>query len=369
MKKILLFVGIVFAILCLNGCITLTAKKQSVTFTSSPSGAQVYRMFDANYGEVDGINNYYIGTTPFVYNAKGAGDAFAFVKEGYHTEIVKTKKKGRWAAYILGNLFWMPYGHIIDFNKIYKYDKNNYNVVLEEMQRPVVAQASSSPSSANVAPKVYEVSNARSLIKPSYLPTKSRIELSSKKIFKKYNSAVFMIYGGDNYNVGQGSGFVINGSGLAISNYHNFDGMMIMGVKMYGRDKLYEIKKSDIIAYNQSEDYIIFRLPKSIIYDLGKSEFDYIPVAQSKLEIGDKVIAIGSPKGLENTLSSGEVSQFREMPYTIQINAPIDHGSSGGALINEYGEAVGITSAGRDDSGANLNFAIDLIWVLNKYKY
>ena len=178
-----------------------------------------------------------------------------------------------------------------------------------------------------------------------------------------------MFFGGEKYNVGLGSGFVINGSGLAISNYLNFDGMITMGVKMYGRDKLYEIKKDDIIAYNQSEDYIIFKLPQSIIYDLGKSQFDYIPVAQSKLEIGDKVVAIGSPRGLENTLSSGEVSQFREMPYPIQINVPIDHGSSGGALINEYGEAVGITSAGRDDSGANLNFAIDLIRVLNKYKY
>lgn len=369
MKKILSFVSIGLTILCLHSCITLTAKKQSVTFTSYPSGAKVYRVFDGNYGVVDGINNYYIGTTPFTYKAKGAGDSFAFVKDGYNTEIVKTKRKGRWAAYILGNLCWMPYGYFVDINKIYKYEKNNYSVTLKEKPRSVVAQTSSSPSSVNVAAKVYEVSNAKMLIKPSYLPSTSRIELSNKKIFKKYNSAVFMIYGGDNYKVGQGSGFVINGSGLAISNYHNFNGMMVVGIKMYGRDKLYEIKKDDIIAYNQSEDYIIFKLPKSIMYDLGKSQFDYIPVAQSKLEIGDKVVAIGSPRGLENTLSSGEVSQFREMPYTIQINAPIDHGSSGGALINEYGEAVGITSAGRDDSGANLNFAIDLIRVLNKYKY
>ena len=46
--------------------------------------------------------------------------------------------------------------------------------------------------------------------------------------------------------------------------------------------------------------------------------------------------------------------------YFIQISVPIDHGSSGGALINCYGEVIGITSGGRDDSGANLNFARDI---------
>ena len=75
--------------------------------------------------------------------------------------------------------------------------------------------------------------------------------------------------------------------------------------------------------------------------------------------IGNKIFAIGSPRGFTNTLSTGEISQLRGDNF-IQINAPIDHGSSGGALINEYGEVIGITSGGRDDSGANLNYAIDI---------
>ena len=61
-------------------------------------------------------------------------------------------------------------------------------------------------------------------------------------------------------------------------------------------------------------------------------------------------------------------SHGRIFIYRIQINAPIDHGSSGGVLINDHGEAVGITSAGRDDSGANLNFAIDLVLLMNRYQ-
>ena len=54
-----------------------------------------------------------------------------------------------------------------------------------------------------------------------------------------------------------------------------------------------------------------------------------------------------------------QISQIRENNF-IQISCPIDHGSSGGALINKYGEVIGITTGGRDDSGANLNFAKDI---------
>ena len=87
--------------------------------------------------------------------------------------------------------------------------------------------------------------------------------------------------------------------------------------------------------------------------------FKYIPVSQRQCEVGERVYTIGSPKGLENTFASGEISQIRDDDF-IQISCPIDHGSSGGALINRYGEVIGITTGGRDDSGANLNFAKDI---------
>ncbi len=70
---------------------------------------------------------------------------------------------------------------------------------------------------------------------------------------------------------------------------------------------------------------------------------------------------ISSPRGLDNTFSSGEISQIRgNGRELLQISAPIDHGSSGGVLLNTRGEAIGITTAGLDDSGANLNFAINI---------
>ena len=94
-----------------------------------------------------------------------------------------------------------------------------------------------------------------------------------------------------------------------------------------------------------------------ILFTVNCNHTNYIPIAASKPRVGDKVYAIGSPHGLENTFSSGEVSQWRDKNL-MQISALIDHGSSGGALINQYGELVGITSGTfAEGSQANLNYA------------
>ena len=84
---------------------------------------------------------------------------------------------------------------------------------------------------------------------------------------------------------------------------------------------------------------------------------NHIKIANNTPKVGEKIYTIGSPRGLDNTFSSGEISQIRENGKILQISAPIDHGSSGGVLLNSKGEAVGITSGGIDDSGANLNYA------------
>lgn len=70
---------------------------------------------------------------------------------------------------------------------------------------------------------------------------------------------------------------------------------------------------------------------------------------------------------MANTLSNGLISQKWDEDH-MQISVPIDHGSSGGALINQYGEVIGITSGGRDDSHANLNYAIDIRTIFNDNK-
>lgn len=182
--------------------------------------------------------------------------------------------------------------------------------------------------------------------------------LTGSQIFEKYNSAVFMVFTSDGFNVFQGSGFFISERGLAVSNYHVFKGTDIGYERIrLSNGKVYQLQ--NVIAQSEDNDFILFEIASN------GDKFNYIPITQSVPKVGESTYAIGSPRGLENTFSSGEISQLRG-DNIIQINVPIDHGSSGGALINAYGEAIGITTAGFDDSGANLNFAID-IKVINSY--
>ena len=174
--------------------------------------------------------------------------------------------------------------------------------------------------------------------------------LTGSDIFKRYEEAVFMIFTSDGINNYQGSGFFIGNNGLAVSNYHVFQGTTIgkEHIKL-AKDNENLYKVIDIVYKSKEPDFIIFHVDYNNV--------NYIPIAKNKPCIGDKVFAIGSPRGLENTFSSGEISQWRG-ENLMQISALIDHGSSGGALINEYGEAVGITSGSfADGSQANLNYA------------
>ena len=179
---------------------------------------------------------------------------------------------------------------------------------------------------------------------------RSNLPLSGSEIFKRYGNAVFMVFTSDGTNNYQGSGFFIGRDGLAVSNYHVFEGTTIgrENIKLaVDNEILYKVK--NVVYKSKEQDVIIFHV------DYENSI--YIPIAKKKPSVGDKVFAIGSPRGLENTFSSGEVSQWRG-DYLIQISALIEHGSSGGALINEYGEAIGITSGSfYDGSQANLNYA------------
>ena len=173
--------------------------------------------------------------------------------------------------------------------------------------------------------------------------------MQATEIFKRYNPAVFMVFTTDGHNAYQGSGFFISQDGMAVSNYHVFKGTGV-GYEIIKLSDGRQYKIDRVLAKSEADDYILFKV---------NGQFDYIPVSHRKCEVGERVYAIGSPQGLENTFSSGEISQIREDNF-IQISCPIDHGSSGGALINRYGEAIGITTGGYEESGANLNFAKDI---------
>ncbi len=181
---------------------------------------------------------------------------------------------------------------------------------------------------------------------------KTKIALSPSEIFERYSSAVFKVYTSNGFQGSQGSGFFISNNGVAISNYHVFQGTFV-GYEEIILSNGNRYKIANICHKDIDNDFIIFKVEVH-------HEVNYIKIANTIPNIGEKVYTIGSPRGLDNTFSSGEISQIRSNGKILQISAPIDHGSSGGVLLNSYGEAIGITSAGYDDSGANLNFAINI---------
>ena len=135
---------------------------------------------------------------------------------------------------------------------------------------------------------------------------------------------------------------------MAVTNYHVLRGANSGRVEL-ANNRAYQI--IEVLKASEELDYAIFRVGVS-------DKVPFLPISRKDVVIGEKAYAIGSPKGVNNTFSQGIVSQIRK--HLIQISVPIDHGSSGGALLNEYGEVIGVTSAGVEDSNADLNFAIDI---------
>jgi serine protease Do len=173
-------------------------------------------------------------------------------------------------------------------------------------------------------------------------------------MYPKLQKAVFMVYSGnededDDEGTSQGSGFFINSNGIGITNYHVMAGHDIHMIKL-SDGRIYEITK--ILDYSEQVDYVIFKV--------DGNDLPFLNIASKRPQIGEDVFAIGSPKELENSLTKGAISQSRleDGVNFWQIDATIDHGSSGGALFNQDGDVIGVTSSGLE--GSNLNFAIDI---------
>ncbi len=133
---------------------------------------------------------------------------------------------------------------------------------------------------------------------------------------------------------GSGSGFYIDSTGTIVTNYHVIDGATdILVVDDDGTEHSEEVV---VKGYDEALDIAIIKIDfKSTHYvKLGDS---------NNAKVGDDVYAIGSPLGLKNTISEGIIGAFRD--NFIQISASISPGSSGGALFNDAGEVIGITSA------------------------
>ena len=199
-----------------------------------------------------------------------------------------------------------------------------------------------------------EINTSAKIVDP---PVFEKTEASTlNNLYQDNKEAVFLIYTSDGQEYHQGSGFFISADGIGISNYHVFEGTF-KGKELIKLLNGQEYKIAKVLASNKELDYIVFQVEAG-----GDEKFPFLAISNSYPVIGDNVFAIGNPKGLESTLSTGIISSLRTDVHLIQTTAEITNGSSGGPLFNMNGAVIGITSSGMGE--ANLNFAVD-IRVLN----
>ncbi|MCX6063885.1 MAG: stalk domain-containing protein, partial [Caldiserica bacterium] len=171
--------------------------------------------------------------------------------------------------------------------------------------------------------------------------------LSVTEIAKKVESVVYIEIAFGDGKGASGSGFIISPDGRIVTNYHVIDGAASGKVVLNDGTTFTDIK---VLGWDKEGDLAIIKVPGSGLPAVTVGNSD-------TAQIGEAVVAIGSPLGLQNTVSTGIISARRE--GYLQTTAPISHGSSGGALFNMMGEVIGITSAGMEE-GANLGFAIPI---------
>jgi S1-C subfamily serine protease len=219
---------------------------------------------------------------------------------------------------------------------------------------------------ANFAEKyILSQNNILSLYTDNILPQKNS---NSEKISKMIDGTVTIwldlgvkLEAGKAFsNKAIGSGFFIDSRGYLITNYHvissqvdpEYEGISRLYIK-FSNDTETRIP-AKVVGYDESLDLALLKteVPPQYVFSLGSS---------SSLDIGDKIYAIGSPVGLERTLTSGIVSaegrQLFSIGTVMQIDAAVNNGNSGGPIIDENGNVQAIVFAGMLQY-QGLNFAI-----------
>jgi S1-C subfamily serine protease len=169
-------------------------------------------------------------------------------------------------------------------------------------------------------------------------------------------------FSGQQSQRGLGSGFVIDKAGHIVTNFHVIDGADEVAVNFSGNDDV----RARVVGSDPSTDIAVLRI------DTPARALTALPLGNSDgVRVGDPVVAIGNPFGLERSASSGIVSALQrelESPAgftidrVIQTDAAINSGNSGGPLLNGRGHVIGVNTAIFSPSGGNvgIGFAIPI---------
>lgn len=191
------------------------------------------------------------------------------------------------------------------------------------------------------------------IVVSSVLVTPSVYAQTAKAIAAKSFPSVVLLLMEDAQGqpISLGSGFLVEG-GYVATNVHVVRGASRGTIKLIGKPEKGEI--TGIAAVDTARDLVLLTVK-------GLSG-PALPIGKSKhVTVGEEVYAIGNPQGLEGTISQGIVSGVRRVANTeiLQITAPISPGSSGGPVLDQKGQVIGVAVA-TFRGGQNLNFAIPI---------
>lgn len=180
--------------------------------------------------------------------------------------------------------------------------------------------------------------------KPSDSSSSSSDGMSGEDIYKKVSPSVVSVISTTSEGQGSGSGVIMSKDGYIITNNHVVEGAQSVSVQLNDGTSL----DATIVGTDEQTDLAVIKVSSSA--ELTAAEFG----DSDQLQPGEYAYAIGSPGGVQfaNTITGGRISAInRDLTVNdrvmslIQTDASINNGNSGGALINEYGQVVGITSA------------------------
>lgn len=152
--------------------------------------------------------------------------------------------------------------------------------------------------------------------------------------------------------LGNSSGFFINKQGHLITNYHVLKGAYSAIVKTFD-GKEYPVKL--VLAESEELDLI------KVSVDIPEKATKFVEVTNTVPEVAERVLVVGNPFGLEQTVSEGVISGIRDIPTigkVFQVSAPLHPGSSGGPVLNMKGQVIGIVIFGTWDAEQNMGFAV-----------
>lgn len=189
---------------------------------------------------------------------------------------------------------------------------------------------------------------------------------STSELVQQVRGSVVLIRAGNSL----GSGFIVREDGVVITNSHVVGDQVNVQIRLYGKDSSDAPRELEgrVVEKREDIDLVVVQIQSGEIFrpvQLGRA---------SELQIGDSVVAIGAPEGLEQSVTQGIVSQFRQMgeKKVIQTDASMNPGNSGGPLFNAQGEVIGVNTFKIIGGSPNmpsqgLNFAIIIDQVLELF--